>query len=169
MRECHNLRIAPAIRDSRFVLQRLDLTATYANILAPPIGNYQRMRESHELSRRERQIMDSVYRRGKATAAEVMADLPDPPSYSAVRTMLRLLEDKDVLRHEQDGPRYVYIPVVARETARASALKHLLTTFFNGSAEQAMAALLELSDADLSTGQSDRMQQLIEQARTEGR
>ena len=127
------------------------------------------MTDSQDLSRRERQIMDSIYRRGKATAAEVLADLPDPPSYSAVRTMLRLLEDKGHLRHEQDGPRYVYVPMVARENARVNALRHLVSTFFNGSAEQAMAALLELSDSDLSSDQLDRMQELIEQARAEGR
>ena len=127
------------------------------------------MNESQDLSRRERQIMDSIYRRGKATAAEVLADLPDPPSYSAVRTMLRLLEDKGHLRHEQDGPRYVYVPMVARENARVSALRHLVSTFFNGSTEQAMAALLEISDSEISADQLDRMQQLIEQARTEGR
>jgi predicted transcriptional regulator len=127
------------------------------------------MSEAQDLSRRERQIMDSVYRRGKATAAEVMADLPEAPSYSAVRTMLRLLEDKGHLRHEQDGPRYVYVPMVARENARVNALKHLVSTFFNGSAEQAMAALLEISDSNLSDDQLGRLQQLIEDARTEGR
>jgi BlaI family penicillinase repressor len=127
------------------------------------------MSEAQDLSRRERQIMDSVYRRGKATAAEVLADLPEPPSYSAVRTMLRLLEEKGHLRHEQDGPRYVYVPMVARENARVSALKHLVSTFFNGSAEQAMAALLEISDSNLSDDQLTRLQDLIEQARTEGR
>ena len=124
---------------------------------------------SGDLSRRERQIMDSIYRRGKATAAEVLADLPEPPSYSAVRTMLRLLEDKGHLTHEQDGPRYVYVPTVARENARLSALQHLVSTFFNGSAEQAMAALLEISDAELSDEQLERLQQLIENARIEGR
>ena len=127
------------------------------------------MTEAQDLSRRERQIMDSVYRRGKATAAEVLADLPEPPSYSAVRTMLRLLEDKGHLKHEQDGPRYVYVPTVARENARVNALRHLVSTFFNGSAEQAMAALLEISDTELSRAELDRMQQLIEQARDEGR
>jgi predicted transcriptional regulator len=124
---------------------------------------------SGDLSRRERQIMDSIYRRGKATAAEVLSDLPEPPSYSAVRTMLRLLEDKGHLQHEQDGPRYVYVPTVARENARLSALQHLVSTFFNGSAEQAMAALLEISDADLSDEQLERLQQMIEHARNEGR
>ena len=124
---------------------------------------------SGDLSRRERQIMDSVYRRGKATAAEVLGDLPEPPSYSAVRTMLTILEDKGHLTHEQDGPRYVYVPTVARENARLSALQHLVSTFFNGSAEQAMAALLEISDADLSDEQLGRLQQMIENARIEGR
>ena len=127
------------------------------------------MSDVQDLSRRERQIMDSVYRRGKATAAEVMADLPEAPSYSAVRTMLRLLEEKGHLQHEQDGPRYVYLPTVARENARVDALKHLVSTFFNGSAEQAMAALLEISDANLSADQLSRMQQMIEDARSEGR
>lgn len=127
------------------------------------------MSDAQDLSRRERQIMDSVYRRGKATAAEVMADLPEAPSYSAVRTMLRLLEEKGHLQHEQDGPRYVYLPTVARENARVNALKHLVSTFFNGSAEQAMAALLEISDSNLSDDQLSRMQQLIEDARAEGR
>jgi BlaI family transcriptional regulator, penicillinase repressor len=127
------------------------------------------MSDTQDLSRRERQIMDSIYRRGKATAAEVMADLPEAPSYSAVRTMLRLLEEKGHLKHEQDGPRYVYVPMVARENARVNALRHLVSTFFNGSAEQAMAALLEISDADMSDEQLVRLQQLIEDARTEGR
>ena len=127
------------------------------------------MSDAQDLSRRERQIMDSVYRRGKATAAEVMADLPEAPSYSAVRTMLRLLEEKGHLQHEQDGPRYVYLPTVARENARVDALKHLLSTFFNGSAEQAMAALLEISDSNLSDDQLSRMQRMIEDARSEGR
>ena len=127
------------------------------------------MSDVQDLSRRERQIMDSVYRRGKATAAEVMADLPEAPSYSAVRTMLRLLEEKGHLQHEQDGPRYVYLPTVARENARVDALKHLVSTFFNGSAEQAMAALLEISDSNLSDDQLSRLQQMIEDARSEGR
>ena len=122
-----------------------------------------------DLSRRERQIMDSIYRRGRATAAEVLSDLPDPPSYSAVRTLLRLLEDKGHVRHELDGPRYVYLPMVERENARKSALRHLVRTFFNGSAEQAMAALLEMSDTRLSEGELDRLHELIEDARTEGR
>ena len=121
------------------------------------------------LSRRERQIMDIIYRRGKATAADVRADLPDPPSYSAVRAMLRILEEKGHLRHEQQGPRYLFRPTVARDRARQSALKQLLSTFFEGSTEQAVAALLDLSAAQLSDAELDRLTGLIEQARKEGR
>jgi len=121
-----------------------------------------------QLSRRERQIMDVVYRLGRATAAEVLDGLPEPPSYSAVRTMLRLLEEKEHLRHEQDGPRYVYVPVVARDRARRSALDHLVRTFFDGSAEDVVAALLARSDRP-SDEELERLAQLIEQARAEGR
>ena len=127
------------------------------------------MTEASQLSRRERQIMDSVYRRGKATAAEVLADLPDPPSYSAVRTMLRLLEEKGHLRHEQDGPRYVYLPQVARENARKNALQHLVSTFFGGSTEQAMAALLEIKDTRMDDESLERLSRMIEEAKAEGR
>ena len=90
-----------------------------------------------QLTRRERQIMDIVYRRGRATAAEVLAELPDPPSYSAVRTLLRIREEKGSLRHQQEGPRYVFLPTLARDKARRSALKQMVQTFFDGSAEQA--------------------------------
>ena len=121
------------------------------------------------LSRRERQIMDAIYRRGQATSAEVLEDLPDPPSYSAVRAMLRVLEEKGHLRHEQQGPRYVFLPTVPREKARRSALKQLMQTFFDGSAEQTVAALLDLSASNLSDAELDRLSQLINQARKEGR
>ena len=121
------------------------------------------------LSRRERQIMDAIYRRGQATSAEVLVDLPDPPSYSAVRAMLRVLEEKGHLRHEQQGPRYVFLPTVPREKARRSALKQLMQTFFDGSAEQTVAALLDLSASKLSDAELDRLSQLINQARKEGR
>ena len=117
------------------------------------------------LSRRERQIMDIVYRRGKVTAAEVLDELPDPPSYSAVRAALRLLEEKGSLRHEQDGQRYVYLPTVPRTKAQRSALKHLVRTFFGGSTEQVVNALIE--DARPSAAELDRLAKLIEQARTE--
>ncbi len=121
------------------------------------------------LSRRERQIMDIIHRRGQATAQEVMEELPAPPSYSAVRALLRLMEEKGYLRHEQDGPRYVYTATLAREKAGRSALKNLLQTFFDGSTEQAVAALLDLSRAKLSQEELDRMLQMIEEARKEGR
>ena len=120
-----------------------------------------------QLSRRERQIMDVIYRRGRATAAEVLEDIPDPPSYSAVRALLRLLEDKGHVHHEQDGPRYVYLPTVNRERARRSALTHVVKTFFDGSATDAVAALLD-NDA-MDHEELDRLSALIEQARKEGR
>src|ERR1700746_705263 len=94
------------------------------------------------LSRRERQIIDILYRRGRATAADVMAELPGQPSYSTVRTQLRVMEEKGHVRHEEDGQRFVYVPTAPRRTVRKSALKHLVDTFFDGSAEQAVAALL---------------------------
>ncbi|HEV2131393.1 MAG TPA: BlaI/MecI/CopY family transcriptional regulator [Longimicrobiaceae bacterium] len=119
------------------------------------------------LSRRERQIMDIVYRLGRATAAEVRKELPDPPSYSAVRAALRVLEDKGELRHEQEGQRYLYVPILPREEARSSALRHLVRTFFNGRPEQVVSALVE--DTKVSPSELERMAQLIEKARKEGR
>jgi predicted transcriptional regulator len=121
------------------------------------------------LSRRERQIMDIIYKHGRATAAEVQEQMTDPPSYSAVRAMLRILEEKGHLKHQQEGPRYVFVPTVGRNTAKRSALRHLLQTFFDNSAEQAMAALLDESQERLSPEELDRMAQLIEQAKKEGR
>ena len=118
-----------------------------------------------DLSRRERQIMDVVYRLGRAAVSDVLERLPDPPSYSAVRAMLRILEEKGHLRHEQDGPRYVYLPTVPRDAAKESALKHLLRTFFGGSTTAAVAALLDLSDNSLSEAEADRLSRLIENAR----
>lgn len=118
-----------------------------------------------QLSRREREIMDVLYRAGKATVAEVQAGMPDPPSYSAVRTMLRILEDKGHVRHDLDGPRYVYIPTVARDKAKRSALKHVVNTFFDGSASQVMAALLEISPRDLGDEELARLRQLIDNAK----
>ena len=121
------------------------------------------------LSRRERQIMDVIYREGQATATEVLEGLPDPPSYSAVRAMLRVLENKGHLRHVPDGTRYVYRPTLARERAGKPALENVIQTFFDGSAEKAVAALLDLSRSELSRVELDRLSELIEQARTEGR
>ena len=112
--------------------------------------------------------MDVIYRRGRATAAEVLDELPEPPSYSAVRAMLRLLEEKGHVHHEQDGPRYVFLPTVNRDRARKSALKHVVRTFFDGSATDAVAALLD-ADATLSSTDLDRLSTIIENARKEGR
>lgn len=121
------------------------------------------------LSRRERQIMDIIYRLEQATAAEVMERLPDPPSYSAVRAMLRILEEKGHLTHAQDGPRYVYAPTVAAEQASRSALRHVMRTFFDGSPAQAMAALLDETASELSAEELERLSSLINEARIEGR
>jgi|SRR5689334_5413765 BlaI family penicillinase repressor len=121
-----------------------------------------------DLSRRERQILDILYQRGQATAADVQNALPEPPSYSAVRALLRILEDKGHVRHQQDGPRYVYLPTIARENAKRSALHHVLRTFFDGSAEQAISALLDESSTKLSPAELDRLARLIEDARRSG-
>jgi predicted transcriptional regulator len=121
-----------------------------------------------DLSRRERQIIDILYANGRATAAEVQAALPDPPSYSAVRAMLRILEDKGHVRHQQDGPRYVYLPTVARDNAKRSAMRHMLQTFFDGSAEQAISALLDDESTRMSDAELDRLARLIDQARRAG-
>ena len=120
------------------------------------------------LSRRERQIMDLLFQRGRATAADVQRELQDAPSYSAVRALLRILEEKGHVRHEQDGPRYVYVPRHALQSARRSALRHVVQTFFEGSAEQAMAALIDGSGRALSDDELRRMGELIERARKEG-
>ena len=122
-----------------------------------------------QMSRREREIMDVIYRAGRATAAEVLDSLEDPPSYSAVRALLRVLEEKGHIRHEQDGPRYIFVPTVPRERARQSALRQLLHTFFDGSTEQAVAALLDLSSTRMSDAELDRLTDLITEARKEGR
>jgi len=113
--------------------------------------------------------MDVLYRRGRGTVAEILEELPDPPSYSAVRAMLRVLEEKKHVRHEEKDLRYVYLPVVPRDKARRSAVAHLLETFFEGSAEQAVATLLNLSARDLTDEDFDRLAALVEQARKEGR
>lgn len=126
-------------------------------------------RKSAQLSRRERQIMDAIYRRGAATAAEVHAAIPDPPSYSAVRALLRILEEKGHLTHAQDGPRYVYSPVVSRSAARESALRGVVRTFFDGSPTEAVAALLDMSDGKLSRTDLDEIAGLIRRAKREGR
>jgi BlaI family penicillinase repressor len=124
---------------------------------------------STHLSKRERQIMDVLYRAGRATAADVRAGLPDPPSYSAVRTLLRILEEKGHVRHEPDGVRYVYVPRVGAAIAQRSALKHLIDTFFGGSASRGMAALFELGGSDLDDAELRRLRQLIDEARKRGK
>ena len=121
------------------------------------------------LSRRERQIMEIVYRHGRVTAAEVREELPDPPGYSTVRTLLRILEDKGHLRHEQDGPRYLYRPTLPRSRARRTALQGLLRNFFDGSRERMIEALLDAPDRELSAEELDRLADLIDRARREGR
>ena len=121
-----------------------------------------------DLSRRERQILDVLYKAGRATAAEVQQAMPAAPSYSAVRTLLRILEDKGHVRHEQDGSRYVYLPIVARDAAKRSALRHLLNTFFEGSTTQAIAALLDEDASRLSQADWDRLNSAVKRARKEG-
>jgi BlaI family penicillinase repressor len=123
---------------------------------------------THALSRRERQIMDILFRRGRATAAEVMADLDGEPTYSTVRTQLRVLERKGYARHHEEGLRYVYEPAVPRRAARRSALRHVVDTFFGGSTEQVVAALLGGDGARLSDEELARLEQLIARARKEG-
>ena len=127
------------------------------------------MKKPDPLTRREREIMDILHRRGRATAHEVLDDLADPPSYSAVRTFLRLLEERGHVRHEQDGPRYVYTPTVARREAQRSALTHLVDTFFDGSIEDAVATLVESSKPKLSAQELDRIAALVAKAKKEGR
>ncbi|NBC16137.1 MAG: BlaI/MecI/CopY family transcriptional regulator [Bacteroidetes bacterium] len=123
----------------------------------------------HELSRRERQIMDIIYRRGEATAAEVMEDLPDAPSYSAVRALLRILVEKGHAEYRQEGPRYVYRSTTPVDKAQESALNHVVHTFFEGSVPQAVAALLDLSDDQLTQDDLNRLNRLIRDAKDEGR
>lgn len=126
-------------------------------------------RKMVQLSRRERQIMDVVYHRGAATAADVRESLPDAPSYSAVRALLRILEEKGHLTHAQDGQRYVYSPVISRHAARESALRGVVRTFFDGSATKAVATLLDISDGKLSRDELDEIAGLVRRAKKEGR
>jgi predicted transcriptional regulator len=125
--------------------------------------------EAAALSRRERQVMDILFRRGESTVAEIMGDLPDPPTYSAVRSILRILVEKQLITHREDGPRYVYLPAVNTEQARDDALKHVIRTFFDGSTEQAITAVLRMSDAKLSEAEIDQFRERIRTARVGGR
>lgn len=122
-----------------------------------------------DLGRRERQIVEALYRLGRATVSDVLAELKDPPSYSTVRAMLGKLERKGYLHHIEDGPRYLYMPAVSTERARRTALRHLVETFFQGSAESAAVALLRMSDADVDPQTLERLTARIAQARKEGR
>lgn len=124
---------------------------------------------SAQLSRRERQIMDVVYRQGRATAAEIHAQLPEPPVAAAVRTMLRILEEKGHLRHEKDGPRHMYHPVTPRSIAQKSAVRHMVGTFFNGSRAAAIAALLDDSDRPLSDDERAELSSVIKRLRSDGK
>jgi predicted transcriptional regulator len=125
-------------------------------------------RDPAALTRRERQIMDILYRRGRATAADVLEELPGSPHYSTVRTQLRVLEEKGHVSHEEQGLRYVYIPAVPRRAARKSALRHLVDTFFDGSAEQVVAAVLGGEGSKLSEEELDRIAELVAKAKKEG-
>jgi predicted transcriptional regulator len=125
--------------------------------------------KNSDLSRRERQIMDFLYQAGRATAAEVLDALPDPPGYSAVRATLRILEQKGHVRHEEDGRAYVFIPVLKKDAARKRALTHLLKTFFDNSTEQAVAALVDLAGPKANADELDRIRKIIDDARREGR
>ena len=122
-----------------------------------------------DLSKRERQIMDIIYRLNRATAAAVQENLPSPPSYSAVRALLRILEEKGHLRHRQEGKSYVYMPTLAPEKAKQHAMKNLLKTFFGGSVERAVASLIDMSGHELTGDKLDRLSAMIEEARKEGR
>src|SRR6266851_5505471 len=126
---------------------------------------YMRKDGHRNLSRRERQIMDILYQRGRASASEILEALPDPPTYSAVRAKLRVLEEKGHVRHQEQDLRYVFLPTLPREKAKHSALRHMIDTFFEGSTEQAVAALLDSSSTQLSTDELDRLSQLIENAK----
>src|SRR5689334_2148474 len=121
------------------------------------------------LSRRENQVMDILHRRSGATVAEIMADLPDPPTYSAVRSVLRILGEKGLIKHREDGPRYIYYPAQSTETAREDVLAHVVRTYFGDSPEQAMTALLRMSDADMSDSDVKRLRAIIGRARQSGR
>ena len=121
------------------------------------------------LSRRERQVMDILHRRSGATVAEIMGDLPDPPTYSAVRSVLRILGEKALIKHKEDGPRYVYYPAEPTETAREDVLAHVVQTYFAGSPEQAVTALLRMSDVDIADRDVERLRETIRRARQSGR
>jgi len=125
--------------------------------------------DTPSLSRRERQVMDILHRRNGATVAEIMGDLPDPPTYSAVRSVLRILGEKDLIKHKEDGPRYIYYPAESTEEAREDMLAHVVRTYFAGSPEQAVTALLRMSDVDIEDAEVKRLRETIRRARQSGR
>ena len=125
--------------------------------------------ETNALSRRERQVMDILHRRAEATVAEIMAELPDPPTYSAVRSVLRILGEKNLIRYKEDGPRYIYFPAQDTEEARDDVLAHVVRTYFAGSPEQAVTALLRMSDVDMTDANIERLRDTIRHARQNGR
>ena len=125
--------------------------------------------ETTALSRRERQVMDILHRRAEATVAEIMAELPDPPTYSAVRSVLRILGEKNLIRYKEDGPRYIYFPAQDTEEARDDVLAHVVRTYFAGSPEQAVTALLRMSDVDMKDADIERLRDTIRHARQSGR
>jgi len=125
--------------------------------------------EATTLSRRERQVMDILHRRGEATVAEIMDELPDPPTYSAVRSVLRILGEKKMIRFKEEGPRYIYYPARDTEATREDALAHVVSTYFAGSPEQAVTALLRMSDVDMKDEEIDRLRDRIRRARQAGR
>jgi predicted transcriptional regulator len=128
-----------------------------------------RDKSAQNLGRRERQILDILFRLGEASVGDVLEHLPDPPAYDSVRTMIRLLERKGYLRHRREGTKYIYRPIQSHESASRSALSHLMKTFFQGSAAETMAAIFDVSSDDLTDEELNRLEQLIEQARKEGR
>jgi len=125
--------------------------------------------EAEGFSRREREIMDALYKLGKASAAQILDEIPDPPTYTAIRSLLTILEKKGHVRHASDGTRYIYEPAVGREQMGRRAIDQLLKTFFDNSVEQAVAALLNRKDADISRDDLDRLSRLIDKAKKEGR
>lgn len=127
------------------------------------------LKKQQQLSRREREMMDIIFRTGRATASEVMEAMAEPPSYSAVRATLRILEQKGLLRHESEGQKYVFVPTVTRERARRNALEHVITTFFDGSVAGVVASLLDRSNRNLSHDDLRRIEKLIDDAKKEGR
>lgn len=122
-----------------------------------------------QLTRRERQVMDILYRRGESTVAEIMAELPDPPTYSAVRSILRILGEKHLIAFKEDGPRYVYYPAAPADEAQTDVLEHVVRTYFAGSTEQAVTALLRMSDTKLSNDELEQLRARIRAARQHGR